>query len=65
MFWIFILVVGTSAAFIRLGSLSVWTSVFTFGLKLAFLVITLITVTIIWKHFKVTDVFKKTNIIKK
>lgn len=54
MIWIFMLVVGIVIAFTTLGAFSVWLKVFAVGLKLALLVISVLTLAFIWKH-----IFKK------
>ena len=65
MFWIFLLVAGTSAVFVRLGSVSVWASVFSFGLKLALLVIALMIIVFFWIHFKDKILIETNNLSKK
>jgi len=65
MFWIFLIIVGTSTVFIQLGSLSVWASVFRFGLLLALLVIAILIVIFIWNHFKDKISFNNTFLAKR
>lgn len=51
MFWIFILLTALAFLFIKLGSVSVWITVFSVGLKLALLVIAGLTIALIWKSY--------------
>jgi len=51
MFWIFLIAVGVVLTFTTLGAFSVWLKVFAIGLKVAMLVISVLTLAFIWKHF--------------
>ncbi len=49
MFWMFILVVALALVLLKLGMLSVWVSVFSFGLQAAMLVIAFLAIAFIWR----------------
>ncbi|MDR7307950.1 hypothetical protein [Rhodoferax saidenbachensis] len=49
MFWLAIIGLGVSFAFIKLGALSVWVGILAAGIKLALLVISSLVVVLIWK----------------
>ena len=49
MFWIFILLTCLAFVFIKLGMLSVWVAVFSVGLKLLMVAISVLTAVFIWQ----------------
>ena len=49
MFWLAIIGLGVSFAFIKLGALSVWVGILAAGVKLALLAVAGLLVTLIWK----------------
>ena len=51
MFWMFILLVILGLTFVKLGSYSVWITVFAFGLKLFTLIFIIILCIFIWNKF--------------
>lgn len=50
MFWLAIIGVGLSLAFVKLGALSVWVGILAGGMKLALLVIAGLVIGLLWKN---------------
>lgn len=50
MFWIIVLAVGVALTFTTLGAYSVWFKILVAGLKLALLVLSVLTLAFIWKR---------------
>ena len=50
MFWIIVLAVGVALTFTTLGAYSVWLKILVAGLKVALLVVSVLTLAFIWKH---------------
>lgn len=49
MFWIFILFASLAAFFVKLGAYSVWVSMLALFLKLAVIIIVVLSVALLWK----------------
>jgi hypothetical protein len=52
MVWIVALLMGLALVFFKLGSVSVWVGILTFGLKLSFLVIGFLLIAVVWQKWK-------------
>ena len=59
MIWIFVLAVGIAMTFTTLGVYSVWLKVFLACLKLALVVISVLSLAFLWKH-----IFRKAPAIR-